>query len=378
MTLRKLLAISIVLIIGTAAFLPSCADVPSKSPFMRDDEEIDFTTYELRNHLISFVSFYSTRIEQAADQILEQADDSAVREHAYLWKIYAIPLGQRVAFNVDPMVGLADLWAFCMQMRLYFSEGEGREIFGEYQHIAIDITAELERAAAEIISEVYTSGDIREHKKTVLEWVEAYPIEDRYYSRASISDTLVSLAGFESADIGTAMGGLAINLHNVREEPMFHFDLLPRQVMWQSEYLMDRMADEGLLRQSEESLKSLTESTERITLVVEQTPEILEEARASTLEDINGQRIETIEALRIERIAMLEAMTMEREAIFDELDRMRARTIHDLDSLVLRTKDESAQLINDSIDHLFWRMVQLLLIAGAITGVIVFVVLKNR
>jgi len=376
--MRKLLSNSIVLVTFAAALLAGCSDIPTKSPLMRDDDDIDFTTYELRNALISYVGLYTTSIERAADQILEQASDPAVRESAYLWKIYAIPLGQRAAFDVDPLVGLADLWAFLVQMQLYFSEGEGREIFGEYQHIAIDVISMLEREATDLVGAIYTSGDIRSQRKTVQDWVKAYPIKDRYYSRYSISDTLVALAGFSDAGIGTAMGGTVMNLHNLREEIMFHFDLLPKQIMWQSQYLMDRMTNEGLLKQSEESLRSITESTERITTVIEQTPDMIEDVRTSTIEDINGQRIETIEALRLERIAMLEALRAEREAAFDEIDQMRERTIGDLDSLLIRAKEESSQLVRASIDHMFLRLVQLLLIAGAIAGIVVFIVLRKR
>ncbi|MHA1470454.1 MAG: hypothetical protein ACTSSP_07835, partial [Candidatus Asgardarchaeia archaeon] len=43
------------------------------------------------------------------------------REKALLWKMYAIPLAKYAIFQQDPLAALVDAWAFCIQMKQYFT-----------------------------------------------------------------------------------------------------------------------------------------------------------------------------------------------------------------------------------------------------------------
>ena len=55
----------------------------------------------------------------------------------------AIPACQRAAFQSDPLAGYLDVWVLCEQMLQYFERGEGRDLFGEWQPIAVGAARQL-------------------------------------------------------------------------------------------------------------------------------------------------------------------------------------------------------------------------------------------
>jgi hypothetical protein len=59
-----------------------------------------------------------------------------------------------------------------------------------------------------------------------------------------------------------------------------------------------------------QNFNTITQSTSRLTDVVEDTPLLVEELQQSSLDNINYQRLSTLNALTEERIAVMESIKL--------------------------------------------------------------------
>ena len=320
---------------------------------------------------------FSGLVEETADRIIAQSDDPDIQQNARLWKIQAIPACQKAIFFFDPLIALTDTWTFCIQMHLYFTEGAGKDLFGEWQSLADETSERLEADMEELARQIKISGDVQMLKEKLYEWASDHPIEKQFSVRESVRSEFVAMIEDMNIEIAYAVGNVAVTLHDIREELFVHFDHLPKQLRWQVDYLLGEAARGGSLEKSVENFSRITESVDRAVAVLEEAPATLDLARALTLEDIDRQRIESIEELRDERIALVEELRNERIAVFEELDRMKNETVRQLDSVMMRALDESSKRLDKSIDHIFWRALQLVAILVAVAAVF-FAILIRR
>ena len=83
-----------------------------------------------------------------ASEIAASTQDRQVREKCLLWKIRAYDAHQRILTISDPRAAFIFEWMAVIQLRQYFTEGAGKNIFGPAQPKAIAVAQAIE---AEII-----------------------------------------------------------------------------------------------------------------------------------------------------------------------------------------------------------------------------------
>jgi hypothetical protein len=91
----------------TAVAVGSCASVPTRSASVGASPGLILPADQLQLRSFEMGRTLSMRIEGAADQILAESIDPAVRPNAMLWKISAVPLVQEAALRNDPHVAAA-------------------------------------------------------------------------------------------------------------------------------------------------------------------------------------------------------------------------------------------------------------------------------
>ena len=105
---------------------------------MATSTAITASASEVRVRAVQLGRHFAIEIERAADSIRAVTDEPAVRRHALLWKMYAIPAAHEAVLLPDPAMSIMDIWAFAKQMERYFDGGAGRDVFGAHQQIALD------------------------------------------------------------------------------------------------------------------------------------------------------------------------------------------------------------------------------------------------
>ena len=123
MRMRALAVITLLIM-----FTGCSTKAPLRTPGMEAVGVAD-TTAELRLKVYNYESVFATRIQSAADDIFQQSSEQPARENAIRWKLNVVPVIQTAVFQLDPLAGLADAWGLTEQMYIFFSEGNGKELF---------------------------------------------------------------------------------------------------------------------------------------------------------------------------------------------------------------------------------------------------------
>jgi hypothetical protein len=364
-----------------SVLLMSCYKTPKQSALMAEYDIKEFTAMELKIRLNDYAVLFRGIVEESADHIINNTNDADIKRNALLWKIYAITTSQNAIYLIDPLVAALDIWTFCIQMRMFFTEGNGSQLFGEWQYIAINAAEQLENEIFNLAQAASGKADMPNAIKFVNSWAQENPIENLFFIRKSTNEYYAKILGARGFSLSETVGTLATSVFDIRQRLSIYTDQLPKQFKWQFEYfeyLIDDYIREIDIEGMQEKILSLTESLNRITQFIESSPELIDSTRILTLDEINRERIATLNAMHKELIVLLGALREERIATLSEIDRERIETIKALEILLAKALEESKNPINASIDHFFWRAIQLIFIAAILTFIILFIFRRKR
>lgn len=382
MSHNRSISIRLVLLLTAMALTTSgCIKTPTKSAMMKGAEDLqDMTSAELRLKVHAFAGRFERTIEGAADVIIDNTDDPAIRRSALTWKIYAIPEAQKAAFHYDPLAGLIDVAALCGQMRQFFEPGGGgEELFGEWQDGVIAATRLLDDEVWELGESITKSGDVTRVRGNVNEWVVENPIDSVVMVRKSTRALSAKLAAETGRGAGAAIGGITETVSDLSDRVTIYAASVPSQARWQAQLLVYDLLDEAELESLGPTTESLADSIDRIASTVELTPDLVVRERAKTLEEIGSisqalidsidlQRMATIDAVATERIAVLAALERERTAILETIQEERAATIEEGGAMLGVLVQDSFDRAEGLIEQIFWKAA--ILLAGSGVGLL--------
>ena len=358
--------------------LNGCYKTPKQSAVMSEYDIKDFTAMELKIRLNDYAVLFRGRVENSADEIIKNTNDPDIKRNALLWKIYAITASQNAIYLADPLVAAFDIWTFCIQMRIFFTEGNGSQLFGEWQYMAIKTAEQLENEIFNLAQATSGTADMPNTMQFVNSWAQDNPIEDLFFIRKSTNEYFAKILGLKGYSLGETVGTLATSVFDIRQRLSIYTDQLPKQFKWQFEYLIDDYIREMDVEGMQEKVISLTGSVDRITQFIENSPQLIDSTRILTLEEINKERIETLNALHNELIILLDALRDERVATLAEINRERIETIKAFETILTKALEQSKNPINSSIDHFFWRAIQLIIMVAILTFIILFIFRRKR
>jgi len=368
--MQSKLITSLLLLLLISLFISGCGSISSQSQLMKEAEVENVSRIELRNRLTNFTVYFAKIVESAADEIIAKSNDPEIKMNALRWKINSIPTSQYALFLNDPMAALIDIATFCIQMNLFFSKGNGKDIFGEFSYIARDASGKIMDELHIIWNRVSTSMEDRLNtNRPVYKWAQNHPIDDLSFTRRSVGDTLMTLYKIEEVGLQETVGNIAAGIFDIRERLSIYTDLLPRQARWQAEYMINERLDDQNIEETFNNLTRITNSIDTITQIIEKSPELVTDLQISTLN-----------TLRKERQIILTAISAERIAILNEIDRQRIKTIDDLITLSEALSSQVLEDINrrgyNLIDHFFWRLLQFFALVLVVAFIVFFIIRK--
>jgi len=132
--LLKQLMVSVLILI----YLTACSTNPSHPLYEKDLEGVHMTTTELSIRINEFEKYFMSRVEEACDEIISETDNRQIKMNALEWKINIFPRMMESSVILDPRAVGIDLYALSGQMLNFFKTGNGKDLFGKHQYIAID------------------------------------------------------------------------------------------------------------------------------------------------------------------------------------------------------------------------------------------------
>lgn len=274
------------------ALASGCA--PLQLPFWRDTLGMTrgVTLESLQQDLAFLASSFAAAVTTASDDISDASTSRRVRRSALVWRLEMIPAVQRAAFSDDPRGAYVRTLVLCVLQRRYLESGDGRDLFGEQQGIAVEAATRLEQDAAAFGERFLTPTELRRVVAEANELAQKYPMQGREFSlqraisgsrELQQSDVFTSvlsipLAPFRALE-GVDSGAQAIREFNVTAR---HFtDLaaqLPEQLRGELELLLYDFEDRDTVVQGLAAFETLAASADRASLVVEELPEELQSA----------------------------------------------------------------------------------------------------
>lgn len=371
---------STTLVFGTLLFLlflshASLAQKKKKSSVGPAGGVIELSPLELRETMNDFFYRFERSITESADSIIRASSDSRIDQEALIWKMNAIPVAIGSIYNNDPFLGYIDVAVFTYQMKLFFQEGAGKDLFGPHQQVAIRTLDMLWNEVLNIGRNLVPDNDISEGTKLVIEFAEQNPITSSYFVRKSTIPLMTKIQTVEKVTFKGLAVDMSQSLDGLRSQVSSYMEVLPKQVRWEAEYLLNNTLNNPELSSRIDSLSRLLEQS---VLFIESSPELIDEQREEAFEDIRAERIAVLQAIRQERAIVLEELKSERAIIIgelsEELTKQREATIQDLTVLTNQSLEMTFNRMEDIIDKLYWRTVVLIsiVLVLAFIGLIVY------
>jgi len=371
----KNLILSVIMVVIILVTFNGCFSARKDTALMREAGiDVSITEYKLRLREIGYR--FAGIVELSADEIISKTSDNEIKKQALLWKIYAIPAMIRSLSMNDPLAAGIDSWILSVQMLQYFEDGYGKDFFGEYQNIAINASKLIVNDIENIARRLKGTDDISKGQKITEDWTKNNPIKNNKFLRLSAIDSVASMIGSEDINLGSTAENIATSVDELKNQVTLYTNFLPKQIKWQAQYELINFLGDSLIEKSVNNIDRVILSTERISKMIEESPELVREIHLSTMVEIDKQRLETLEIISQERIAILEAVTMERIAILNDVNRERIETLDRIEKMTDNMLIRSSVFASDIIDSLFWRVLILFGIVF-IGGLILIIIYKK-
>lgn len=240
---------------------------------------------DLRIELQEFLDFAEASVDRAAMEIGRKSISRSHQRTAVLWRKHLVTRVKSAAGNEDAREVLLDAWAFSQRLVNYFESGEGRSIFGEHQPIAL-ASAKKILAAAEHLAARFVPEDLYpEAKEQVIAFAVEKPLtgifseqsNERLSDNAESENIVKKIVGIPFAPI-SALRGVGKAPESVRDvgRAMDRFTevakSLPGDARWELQLLAMNLEELPSVSESVASLKRLSESSSKITQVLNDMP----------------------------------------------------------------------------------------------------------
>lgn len=382
-----------VAVLALLAVLAGCRMPGAREEYWKKYEALseDYRPEVARLRVHEFVIRFARLIEEAADRIAAATDDPRVHRNAVAWKANSVAAAEAAGFRTEPLGGILDMWALCLQMRGFFTEGPGSEVFGAQQGIAIEAVETLEREISGIAKTCAKEAEYEAWRESVLvPWVEVHPIDSLQIVRFSIVPRFAEEAR-TGANMFGALGSIEEIAFDLSGRLRFLASELPRQIAWEFELAKQDLLEEEAVRsaladltRASESAERAVEAVDRMVVVVEGMPALVTAEREAAMEQVQAERMSVLEWAEAERANMVETIAAERSIALDTLvaqvDRM-LDTVHSERAEILEavTRERNAAIrdleptLEEAIDHLVWRVLQILAAAIVLSPILVWI-----
>jgi hypothetical protein len=347
------------------------------------------SSVELRHRVDDMVPPLLASIEQTTDRVRARAEDPEVRRRALLLKIDAVPVVYRAAFQPDPLAALLDLWLLTYQMEECLDAGTGPCALGEQQPIARAAGRAQRQAFEAEVEKAATNPEALAASRTrVQETARRYPLTDEgaIARRRTMTVELARAMGAESRDAFAVIGDVSMTLTGLSSRLNTYIGDAGRLGRWHAELLVEDLVLRPEITGSVADLHRMADSVDEaagaldpavFAALLDRPLALIPEERQAVLADIDRQRALTLEYLTAERIAALETVREERVATMAQLHQERVEAMEEVDVLRHKFVEDSVVQAFRVVDHMVWRLAQLLVGSMLLAALLAWVVLRT-
>ncbi|MBN1343131.1 MAG: hypothetical protein JXQ73_10650 [Phycisphaerae bacterium] len=263
-----------------------------------------FSKEELRDILGDFEDFFQSAVKQAANELDETLGDRQTRRVTLEWRVRMIPACHTALKQADPVKAFLESWVLCARMRLYFTEGDGRTLFGKQQSVAVDASKQVE-AEIERIGKLFLSSDaFAKTREDVYRVAGQQPITNVFVGagyRSAVAakdkgpDTFAAVLTLPLAPFRTFQGidrGAAaiVGLTDTADRFTDVVDDLPESTRWQMQLLLLAFEDSDLAKSALASWEEIANSSSDLAGTAERLPERVREQATLLIDELDKRQ----------------------------------------------------------------------------------------
>lgn len=266
-----------------------------------------YTEEDLRDALDDFQDYFTTIIVQAANQIDEQNPNEAkFRRATLMWRLRMVGACQQMLGQEEAIKSYIDIWTLCVRQQHYLLNGQGRELFGEAQPVAVEAARTLHHEIVKVGLQFAPEDLVRKADAQVEKFAENHPIEG-LFAKAMVRTTqnkkgdgsskdpltrlleipMLPFQTFEGIDKG------ALAIHNFTATADRFTNIVanfPELIRWQLELFVLEMNQQLVVDRALGSVDQFVTSTDTFVEVLKELPEKLGKQSAELLEEIDQRQ----------------------------------------------------------------------------------------
>ncbi|OWY71429.1 hypothetical protein B7486_12655 [cyanobacterium TDX16] len=262
------------------------------------------TKEELRNKLEACQDNFEATIRRACDQLVDAEGGRSIKRLTLIWQMRVLPMSRDAINQDNPIAGLVDIWVLAVRMRLFLTEGDGKEIFGPYQNLAIDAAATCEEDISRLAPLILSADRLEATRDRINAVARDHPLRGEF-SGSQVQTTLESqkdevLQGVLAIPLVPFrwLGGIDESAQAIKGFTIVAAHLtdvvqgLAADARLQTQLLMLDAEDMDSVKSTLTSMAKISESSERLATVAEKLPEDLRRELSSVVEEIDARQAE--------------------------------------------------------------------------------------
>ena len=304
--------VALALLLASLVLLPACSGF--RWPFSgRDSLDAAFTESDLSSEVTSYVTRFAAQVSSASDDISNASPERAIRRRALIWQLNMPPVIEAVASDNEPRLAYFACLLITTGQRNYLTSGEGKDLFGAQQQIAIDTATSLLEDITGVGSRFLSNRQLGEITARADALAMQFPIQGRDFSVQQIPRTVVrqeavsSLGWFISLPLapfraleGVDSGAEAIHDFNRTAQQFSQIIArLPDRLRGQMQLLIYDIEDRETVIHASEAADRVAQSAESLAATVAQLPEDVRKALLESQGNVDavGRVVEQANAL---------------------------------------------------------------------------------
>ncbi len=391
--MKLIRSLTLILILFLAWSFPvedRCMAARSKSTSKADNEvPIGMTPEELRGAVMNFADSLIATVYQASIILERKLPSLEARLEASKLKVFTFSSAIDIASSPSSGVALLDMVVMVTLNRIIWEEYWQPNVFGEPAAVVVKAFKTSEEDIWSIAAKILTSEQQKELKDLILEW--------RKHNSDRIGATYIRFSDFGNLGKKPRLsemklsGGLlaplkeathaADEIRRTAERTKYMLSRMLVVANFQIELLFKELMFQPEPKQLLVDITKFRETTEHITKLIELLPEQIAKERENAItqfmekfsKERNATILQAAKELSKERNVTLKeiAQTIEKErsALFKGIAERQANAKEDGSNIVSEINKASEK----RVDHIFWRLIQLIITLSICVLIIVIV-----
>ncbi|MGQ9652201.1 MAG: hypothetical protein ACUVXJ_19055 [Phycisphaerae bacterium] len=232
---------------------------------------------EMAEEVRGFTDYFRATVERAATEIEQNSTTREQQQSAAQFRVRLAAQCRTAASQTDPGEALLDLWTLAYRTQDYLSTGEGRQLFGELQPVALRAAEEICTAIDEIARKSLAESTFEQARQDVIAYARHNPMREGFSvpPAESFSDipqgerVLEQLVAIPLAPIA-ALGGVSRapeSVHAVARSVDRFTDTVedfPANARWQLQLLGTNLGQTPQFVDAMDSFRQFSDSSARI------------------------------------------------------------------------------------------------------------------